>query len=185
MKNELKIESDSNNIYTEFNLKASKAGKIILAIMIFVIFGLLIGLILNSKPKDIKGMIIPIIFIITLLGFCIKYLLWNIYGQEFIVINPKSISYKRNYGFFNTNLTSIIFDELSILPLVIDMKDLDEPIGKLQFFNIDKDTKLSEIKFESTIVIPINELKKLISQISLLNQSETMRTKGFYGNSLN
>lgn len=127
MKNELNIETDSNNIYAEFNLKAEKASKITFGVLILIIFGILFGLLLTSKSSDLTSMVLPGFFIVSSLGFCIKYLFWNIYGQEVIVINSNSISYSKNYGFFKTNLTSIIFDELNIVPTVFKVSFDNNP----------------------------------------------------------
>lgn len=185
MKNELKINSDKNNVYADFSLKASRIGVFILGIMIIILIGLFFGLLSTSDPRDLKTMLLPIIFILALIVFAVRYLLWNIYGQEFLVINPKSISYSRNYGFFKTKLNTILFDEMSIFPFSIDMKDVDEPIGKLHFYNIVPDTKLRELKLESSIAVPVSELEKLMDQISSLFQQDNIRSQGFYGNSAN
>src|ERR1700761_486593 len=47
---------------------------------------------------------LPDLTILSLIiGFMVlRYSLWNIYGEENLIINTKSLSYQHGYGFFRT-----------------------------------------------------------------------------------
>src|SRR5690606_13272992 len=103
MKNLATVYSDDVNIYVTAEIKSKAAGKILLGFTLVIAFGLFIYLLISFDFKEMGKASISIIFIpIFFLFFLSKYLLWNIYGQEHLVVNSKTVTYLYDYGFFRT-----------------------------------------------------------------------------------
>ncbi|MGZ5243771.1 MAG: hypothetical protein ACXWDO_01765 [Bacteroidia bacterium] len=166
MKNQVQISSDGINIYIISNVKAKAAGKIIMGIFAVAFLLLLIGLISQIENQG-PGILVPILFLGLIFWFVIlRYLLWNIYGEEIIIINKKTISYQYNYGLYQSNRT--ILKHKNLFTSIDEIRSFkDVPHGKLLFFSYD-DNDLPQLLFESTILLPLEKLKEIEKEINNL-----------------
>ena len=113
MKNRIEITSDGINAYAKIQVNASKIGIRVLSVLL-VIELILIGWIYsNLKADETQSMAVPfLIIIIFFVGLPVKFLLWNVYGNEYLTVNTKSISWSYDYGFFRTNLKTVKYERL-------------------------------------------------------------------------
>ncbi len=144
------------------------AGKVLLGFTLLVGFGLFIYLLINLDFKEMGKASIPIILIPSfILFFLSKYLLWNIYGREHLVVNSKTLTYFYDYGFFKTVPTTINYRRLGIGYRITDRFE-DENFGRMTFVNYNQDTNLPEGLHETSIEISettVAEIERLLGKI--------------------
>lgn len=166
MINQYKIAKDSINLYVTLEINPSKRRKFFLFFCILLMISVPISLItiIDSEPQDF---IIPIPIISFLIFyFIIRYFLWNIYGKENIIINNKTISYNRDFGLYQTKYTSNHYYKLDFAIEHVK-KDNNVELGELIFINFSEETQLSEVIFQTSILIELKELEKLRQEIEL------------------
>ena len=130
--------------------------------MILIPISLVVGI--DTEPQNI---IVPISFIsFIIFYFIIRYFLWNIYGKENIIINNKTITYNRDFGLYQTKYTSNHYYKLDFATELVK-EDNDLQFGDLVFVNYSEETQLPEVIFQTSILIELNELKKLQQEIEL------------------
>lgn len=113
MKNRIEINSDGINAYAKISVNASKLGIKILAGFLVLEIIIVLGLLWQLKSEEVISVIIPILIgLIIFVGLPIKYLLWNLYGNEELIVNTKTISWLYDYGFFKTNLQTVKYNRL-------------------------------------------------------------------------
>ena len=113
MSNSTIKHSDGINLYVEFSVRAKPIGKIILSILILFTLAAFIIIFSTLDQEEIGKFIIPLSMPCFLfLVIPKRYLIWNLYGKENLIINSKTISYNYDYGFIRTNLKTIPFYHL-------------------------------------------------------------------------
>ena len=165
MDNNIDIQSDGINVFATLKVGASKTG--IRIVSIFILTEIIIFIFLANQAfsdKDIKMFLILITIFIIFIGFPIKYLLWNTYGKEYLIVNTKSLSFYYDYGFFKTRLRTIKFRDLASGFDKIHLKDNKE-YGKILFYDYNKDNNLPELIHETTVILSSDQAEKLISEI--------------------
>lgn len=163
MKNYYIKKTDGINLYLELNIKTQLFGKVLLLICILMAFVPILFLAYDShkNPESTSDFVFPALIIVGLIIiFPVRYLIWNCYGKEFIVINKKSISYNYNYKIISTNLKTIKIDHLGTF-IEIVKEDNGTQYGKLLFYNYDNETNLPEFVFQTTVLLDINMLQEI------------------------
>jgi len=185
MKNRIEISTDTINAYANIEVNASKIGTRILIVFLLIEILLIIGLFTSIESQEIYSMIIPIILIlIFFVGLPVKYLLWNLYGKEQLIVNTKSISWAYDYGFFQTNLKTVEYNILTSGFEIVRQKD-GADIGRLVFYNIRKDNNLVEQIHQTTVLLTRDELREFDKQIAEIFATEFLYKNGFVPFSLN
>lgn len=185
MKNRIHIKSDGINAYADLEVIASKTGVRILGVFIALSITLITGLILTIKADEVKSMIFPLILIITLcLGLPLKYLLWNMYGVESLIVNTKTISWSYNYGFFQTNLKTVKYNILATGYEKV-RGDGEREVGILVFYNYREEDNLPEVIHQTTVLLTKEEINIFDEQIFKIFELEFFNNKGFIPYSLN
>lgn len=185
MKNQTNLKSDGINAYAKLSVYGSRTGVIVLLIMIAVELLLFVFILFNIDAKEIGSLAIPLVLAIVLfLGIPIKYLLWNLYGAEVIIINTKTVSWSYDYGLLKTRLVTVTFDRLGFAIENISSKD-SATIGRLVFYNYRKSDNLPEEIHATTILVPTQELQKLIAKIENVFINEFFASNGFHPFSIN
>ncbi len=185
MKNTIEINSDGVNVYATLRIKANIIGQILLLILII---GLILGFIFivsSTDSKEMGEMIIPIILMLAfIIGVPLRYLIWNIYGREHLIINTKTISYSYDYGVLKTTQKTLHFYRLTT---TFEPENTygDEEKGKLIFWNYLEDTHLPEVLFTTSIILRKDELQVLNNEITELFNNEFLDSHGFTGFSMN
>lgn len=185
MMNELDMSSDGINLYVNIKVKANKLViRIAVTVLILLISFILIGAIKESKDISTEAGIFAIIGIFFFLYFPVKYLLWNLYGEEELIINTKSISYSYDYGWFKTKMETIEFVTLGVS---LDEMRLDgkEYLGQLYFTAYDKNTQVPEVIHSTTVFLDMHQILELQLGISSLFEQSLYQERGFIPFSLN
>ncbi|GAA4466843.1 hypothetical protein GCM10023093_21600 [Nemorincola caseinilytica] len=105
---------------------------------------------------------LPLFYAITL-G---RLTLWNLFGREFVIINTKSLSYRRNYGFFTTQLKVLPFKDLHYTIKERGQRSGVDS-GTLQFAH-HNEQGLSVNLFTTSVVLPIKRLQELTEQVRFI-----------------
>jgi hypothetical protein len=179
MKDNILIETDNINIYLKISVRSKKIGRILLTVIIILLiifwifaFSFVDG---NEKGKIIAGLFIPCSLSLFL---SIRYLLWNIYGTENVIINTKTISYSYNYGFFQTPLKTLYFNQLAF-NFKVTKKENDSHFGEIVFFQYNPKTNLPEILHETTIEIESKRYKEIEEMIIEIFKNEKVEPTDF------
>lgn len=172
MKNEIIIHTDNLNVYATIKVKASIIGIRVLSFLIAIELIIFMTVLIQIKPDEVPSMIIPLILVLFFfIGLPVKYLLWNKYGQEFLIVNKKSVSWSYDYGIIKTNLNIEVFDKLSIgYEKVITIEN--EENGRLIFYNYDNENDLPVIIHQTTALLSKSDIELLNDQIFELFSSE-------------
>ncbi len=179
MKNRINIKVDELNIYASIEVNASKIGMRILSTLLLIEFLVFVYLFSTTSLDEISQFVVPMIFsLILFVGIPVKYLLWNLYGKEEIIINSKSISWSYDYGFFKTNMETVTFDRLSTnFEHVRQTGNVD--IGRLLFINYRAEDNLPEILHQTTALLSKSDIEYFDNQISKIFISEFLDDYGF------
>ena len=178
MKNRVEKHFDTINIYVNFKVNSSKIGKIFLTILILLLLSVLVYLIATLEKEEISSSIFPIIIITALIIlFPLRYLIWNIYGQERLIINTKSISYFYDYGLIKTNLKTINFSQLATeIEFVREFETVE--VGRIIFYNYREIDNLPEEIHRTSVLIDLDELKNIVDDIdNLFIKNQTLFSK--------
>jgi len=170
MKNVSTVYSDGINIYIAAEIKSKVAGRLLLGLTLIIAIVLFIYLLISIDFKEMGKASIPIILIPSFFLYILsRYLLWNIYGQEHIVVNSKTVTYYYNYGFFRTPLKTVFHNRLGISYRITDRFE-DENFGRMIFVNYNQDTNLPEALHETAVEInekTATEIERLLEKVVL------------------
>ncbi len=143
-------------------------------LFVFILFALVFFgfLLTHIKADEVVSMIIPVLLILVfMIGMPSKYLLWNLYGQEFLIVNTKSVSWSYNYGIIRTNVNTEIYNRLGIgYEKVITIDNIE--MGRLIFYNYRQEDNLPEIIHQTTALLSSSDIKKLSDSIQDIFISE-------------
>lgn len=158
---------DGVNLYLEFTVKTKLIGKLVLSLFILLCFIAIFYFIIKA-PKDENNnsefITAAIILTFLLIVFPIRYLIWNCYGKEFLIVNSKSLSYYYSYKFVDTNLNTKLINELSIAIEVVK-EDENYEYGRLIFYNINDETNLNEFLFQTSVLLRYQDLELIRKEI--------------------
>ena len=179
MKNTLDIHTDGINIYATFKIQANFIGKFILIVFICLILALL-GIGSKYSGEDQNSDLIPFLIVILslLIAFPLRYLVWNISGSEYLIINTKSISYNYDYGIFRTNLKTKTFSRLAT-EIVTEQVNNHIKKGHLRLYEYSETNNLPQVIHETTILIENEKIEDLITQIWDLFENEEIKRLSF------
>lgn len=185
MKNRIEINSDGINAYAKISVNASKLGIKILAGFLVLEIIIVLGLLWQLKSEEVISVIIPILIgLIIFVGLPIKYLLWNLYGNEELIVNTKTISWSYDYGFFKTNLQTVKYNRLGTGFEKVRENNKEE-LGKLIFYNYREEDNLPEFIHQTTILLNKEEIEKFDKEISDVFANEFLNKNGFVPFSIN
>ncbi|SFO12270.1 hypothetical protein SAMN05421741_12128 [Paenimyroides ummariense] len=167
MQNIFSKRYDGVNLYLEFTVKTKLIGKLVLSLFILLCFIVIFYLTISSSKDENNNsefITAAIIFTFVLIVFPVRYLIWNCYGKEFLIINDKSLSYYYSYKFLETNLKTKLINELSIAIEVVK-EDENYKYGRLIFYNINEETKLNEFLFQTSVLLKYENLEIIRKEI--------------------
>lgn len=179
MKNTAFIHNDGVCVFFNSKINIGKTAKVLYVFfnVVFIVFYImLVSFTIPDKPTG--GAIIsifvllPAIYIFTL-G---KSTLWNFFGEEYIVINLKSISYSRNYGFFKTELKTIPFKRLNC-QVNLDRTYEEESNGTLSFTDYNHND-VPIVIFTSSVFLPGDILDEVVDNLSVIYSIEHLTKTG-------
>lgn len=172
MNNTIDINNDGINVYATLNVKANRTGKIALFAVIVVFSSVFIFIGSSVKTEDGKSLLFPFVLIFLLVSIIpIGYFIWNLFGNESLIVNSKTISYQYNYGIFKTNLKTINYEVLGVSFARIRTENETE-LGKLIFYNYREKDNLPDFVHQTSVLLPKEDLKRLENEISGLFSQE-------------
>lgn len=125
-----------------------------------------------------------LILFILFIFLPIRFLAWNLFGKESLIVNTKTISYCYDYGIIRTNLKTIHYDRLGT-GFLSNRKDNEKEFGNLIFYNYNKDNNLPEVIHQTSVLIELEKLKEIDLLIQIIFENEFNEKHGFTAYSLN
>ncbi|MEE9408467.1 MAG: hypothetical protein V3V28_10390 [Polaribacter sp.] len=172
MKNKLEIHNDGINIYVTLIVNSHIIGKTLLSLFVILLIGGLIYFPSTIPKEEVSSFIFPIlIFGFLVFFFPVRYLLWNIYGKENLIINTKTLSHYNDYGIFKTNLKTHAHQRLGTSFEHIRTTD-NIKLGKLLFVKHNDENNLPEYLYETTVLLNSENIKMIDNEISRLYDIE-------------
>jgi energy-coupling factor transporter transmembrane protein EcfT len=172
MKNKLEIHNDGINVYVTLLVNSHIIGKTILSIFVILLIGGLVYFPTTIPKEEIPSFIFPIlIFGFLIFFFPVRYLFWNIYGKENLIINTKSLSHCNDYGVFKTNLKTYPHSRLGTGFEHIRTTD-NIKFGKLVFIKYNEENNLPEHLYETSVLLDSENIKLIDEEISKLYEIE-------------
>lgn len=157
---DLKLNYDGICIYATTILKAAIVGRLFLLILNLVLIGVIIAF-------SIEKVFIGVLVFTAVEIFIIKYSLWNLYGEERLIINAKSLSYQHYYGLFTTPFHTISFNKrIQVLPYG-EVVEGDQTYVKFLFESYNENN-LPSIIYHSVLHINKTDFEKLLQYIDQL-----------------
>jgi hypothetical protein len=179
MKNKIYTNTDGVNVYARIDVNASKPGIYILVILLITAFILFTIVLSQMPPEEITSMAIPLLLMLILcIGLPTKYLLWNLFGSEELIVNSKSVSWSYDYGFFRTNKKTYKFDRLGT-GFESVRGTLDNELGKLVFYNYREEDNLPELIHETTLLLQRKDIEELDDLIRDIFTDEFLDSGGY------
>lgn len=168
MKNRVNIQSDGINVYVISKVRASNLAKTMLILFNIALIVLYIFFIYEIEKHELKKLLIPaFLLLFVLIFFPFRQLLWNLSGKENIVINAQTITHFYDYGFMKTNRNTIPHQKLTTSYEFVRNHDNEEH-GILSFMSYNPKTHAVEEIYETTVLMPKNDLIKIQELISVV-----------------
>ncbi|TFF38041.1 hypothetical protein [Mucilaginibacter psychrotolerans] len=160
------LRTDGVCVYMSAGIKSSVWGKLLLLLG----NGMVVGVLVLAVVWAIPGLMVFDLLIWVWLG---RYTLWNIYGQEHLIINTKSLSFQHDYGFFKLAYKTVpLKNKLKIL--VLPSKETKVKELYIQFVSYN-DTDLPVEVYQMAIpILEINavRLSNMVKQLYVDKLSE-------------
>lgn len=185
MKNSFEIHNDGINVYVTFFVNSHPTGKVLLTIFVILLIGTLIYLPIELPKEEVLHFIFPfLIFGIIVFVFPVRYLLWNLFGKENLIINTKSLSYYRDYGIYRTNLKTLKHGRLGT---GFEWSRTFENIeyGNLVFQKYNDENDLPEHLYTTSVVLNYDNIERIDKEISKLYEIKKNKELNFTPISLN
>ncbi len=171
MNNKTILNFDGICIYIQSQVGSALIGKIILIIMNLIAWSAYIFAMIQVPGEDLKTFIIPFIIIFIILVFVVgRFTSWNLWGEEFVRINTKSLSFYRSYGFISTTEKVIKLETLSVSYEKVRFFNNVEH-GRLLFFDYDELNNPVEI-FQTAVLISKPKIDEILDTLHELFKSQ-------------
>lgn len=168
MKNTVSIHSDDRNVYLTSTLKVSHAKKVTLTIVNISLVLLHIFFIIEIELHEVKRLLIPtIVSMVVFIYFPWRYWCWSFFGQEYLTINTKTITYQYNYGIVKTHARTLSHRGLASAYTPRQAVE-GEACGRLIFISEKDGSDKTEAIYETEIVLPKKDLDHLKAEITEL-----------------
>lgn len=169
MKNTVEITNDGACVYLNSAVKPGIIAKVTLVLL--NLFSLLLFVVIayatwnTNTPRVFLFAIcvlLPVVYVVSI-G---RLTLWNLFGKEYVIINTKSLSFKRSYG--------VLAGKLKVLPykgLHYTIKETEKHFDiAYGIINFAQHNSLghSVNLFTTSITLPLKQLNYLVEQITFL-----------------
>lgn len=95
---------------------------------------------------------------------------WNLFGEELIILNTKSVSYQCSYGIIETKLHTYPLRRLRVDATITKEQD-NIKYSKLKFYTYNEHD-LPELLLESSIALPEQSIYAIFRSIDTMNMQE-------------
>lgn len=168
------ITADDFNIYLKSSVPTKPLVKLLFTLFNLGILSALFWLAISMQQEKPT----PLIFLLPI-GYLLsfgKYLSWNIFGIEHVIISSTHVSYQHNYGLWKSKFKTERYHFLEASPI-------DETVAKgdvkLLFGSYQEKTKLPEILFQTSIPIKFEDYLFLLNRMDEIQLDEFSATNGF------
>ncbi|CAM1371890.1 hypothetical protein TPENAI_61260 [Tenacibaculum litopenaei] len=160
MENKMTIRSLEFGVESCFEVQSNKIGIYLLLAFISLTFLGISYLALSAiDEKEFSSVLIIMILLFFLVGLPTRYLLWNVYGKELLVISKRSVSWCHDYGWVRTKWKTAVFSELILE--VLEVRKVDEVEQySIAFLDVDKETGLPVLIYETSVDISKKDYSK-------------------------
>ena len=147
---------------------------VLISLNLLMYSGLILLAIFGSK-EAIGGVLIGSLIMFFTLS---RFTLWNVYGEETLIINKKSLSYSKEFKLFQTPLKSIMLNNGIHIEISDTFNVESESSAILYFYTNDDFDVLSEIyrtgiKMEYSSIIYLKHLVDELFDNSEINEEES------------
>ncbi len=165
MKNRIQITTDGKQAHATIEVNASRIGtSILIGFISLEIAGLIWALTLMPMEELIYKSIPILLIVLFFIGFPIKYLLWNLYGQEKLIVSKQMIQWSYHYGFFGGQLNEEDYESLAIVyERIRDIKDKE--VGRLLFYSAESEDTEGRLIHKTSCLITKEEAITLSDKI--------------------
>ncbi len=176
MHNSAEVSSDGSSVFLISVVKPKKYAQAILIVLFIIALILYVSAIvhtLNSNPTGGAILAVFVLFPATILFPISKYLFWNLYGKEEIVVSENTINYRRSYGVLTTN-----WHTKKYKPLYYNIikQDMDNDLSIIEFGG--KTTRDVPVSiFKSSVKTPTRQIVKLTQEIKKIFPIEEITHK--------
>lgn len=162
-----RLWSDNVNLYIAAKVPTTPLAKIVIGSL--ALFFALPGpmFLLMEGGKALPIVVAAFAVWIILVG---RIAFWNLFGEELIIINMKSISCQRSYGIIQTGLRTYPYRRLRIAAIVTKEQN-NFKYSKLQFYTYNEHD-LPELLLESSIGLPEKSIHAIFRYIHKMNMQE-------------
>jgi hypothetical protein len=101
-----------------------------------------------------------------------KYLLWNVYGEEFLSISTKSISYSYNYGWIRIPSKIMTINQRLMFSFETIRENDNEEQGIVHFHTYDENNQRIYI-YQTAAYITAREYKVMVDKIQMVFSLES------------
>lgn len=179
MKDRCIIRDDGINIYITLINEVRFVAKIGLVMMcVFLSFPFVILSIYGGSATSGGAVFGFIVFLIIYIVFPLRLTIWNLFGEEHLILNTKSFSYQHDYGIILTNFKTQKIDLIGLGLNVIGQID-DEDYGKLDIFNYDEETYVPHLIYKSSIYLTKSNFETIVESLKKLNGNIKAEDNGF------
>lgn len=155
--NDLQLTYDDVCVYATTLVKATSSAKFILAFINLLFLGIIVLFLVTQ-------VFVGALFFFGLEIFIIKYTLWNLFGEERLIINTKAISYQQHYGFFTTSFQRIELHKRVVVLPYDQIVDGAKKSTKFLFQSYN-DHDLPYVVYHSVLNIPEADFEELLRKI--------------------
>jgi hypothetical protein len=176
------------NLHVMLKLRPETPGRVWLLIVVniaFIALWVLTVMFMGDERSDgelLVGFLLSLLLWVFTLG---RYTLWHLFGEEYVVINRKSISYQYRYGVFQTHIQTISLHRPVMYYELTQQPQTDGSLGVFHVINHDPDTLLPREVFRSTIPVNERSLQAVIQSVSSLRVNDFCEEHSFPGLSMN
>lgn len=158
--NELHVRYDGICVYATIAVKPSIIAIIILSFLNLFLLTIITILCMEKVP-------LAAVAFSLLEVFLIRFTLWNLYGEERLIINARSMSYQQHFGFFTTILRTIPFQKrISFIPYD-EVRENEQCYSKLMFESYDHNN-LPQLIYYSVLHLHERDLERFNNHINQL-----------------
>lgn len=167
MHNNSKIHFDGKCIYINSEVRIALWVKLILILINIMLWTGFIFLLISIKANEVKSFILPFVLITTFLVFVARFTTWNLWGEEFIIINTKVLTHYKSFGIIQTNKTVIkINNTMGYAYSKVKFEDGAE-LGDIYFYEYDENNNPLLI-YETNVLMTKETAEDVINKIENL-----------------
>ena len=174
------VFNDGNSVYFNSSVSVHRSTKVILIILniaIAAFFGTL-SVYMLSEDEVTKGTFFTVFVVFPAVYFLSIGLisLWNLFGKENIIINVKSIGWRKDFGLWKTPWNFKQYKSLYYCIVPQDTQDNTE-LGTIDFID-NSEMGVPIVIFSSSVNVPIEYLTKLVSELDVVFSIEHLTNDG-------